>query len=40
MRIFKSLLFELIEIGGEGSNRRGFKIERYVTVLYEGFVGS
>lgn len=40
MRIFKSLSFELTEIGGEGSNRRGPEIERYVTVLHEGFVGS
>lgn len=40
MRIFKSLSIELTEIGGEGSNRRGPKIERYVTVLHEGFVGS
>lgn len=32
--------FELTEIGGEGSNRRGPEIERYVTVLHEGFVGS
>lgn len=40
MRIFNSLSFELTEIGGEGSNRRGPKIERYVTVLHEGFVGS
>lgn len=40
MRIFNSLSFELTEIGGKGSNRRGPEIERYVTVLHEGFIGS
>lgn len=40
MRICNSLSFELTEIGGEGSNRRGPEIKWYLTVLHEGFVSG